>query len=64
MFTRSTMTLEYSTLSRINPRTFRSKVYDTILQIYVFGGSIWFFKYLVFHYDIFKEPKIDSHAPQ
>ena len=38
VFTRSIMTLELSTSIRIDPGTFRSKVCDFILQIYVFYG--------------------------
>ena len=38
VFMRSTTTLEYFTLTRIDLRTFGSKVCDIILYIYIFCG--------------------------
>ena len=63
VFTRSSMTLELSTSIGIYSGTFRTKVCDLILYIYVFYGIHIVFEYLFIHCDRFKEPRMDLHAP-
>ena len=63
VFMRSIMTLELSTSIRIDPGTSGLKVYDFILQIYVFYGIYIVFEYMFIHYDRFRESMINLHAP-
>ena len=63
VFTGSTTTLRLSTSIGIDPRTFKSKVCDFIIKIYVFYGILIIFEYLFIHCDRFRETKIDLHVP-
>ena len=61
--TRSITTLEYSISTRINSRTLDQRYVALFSRfIFFFVVSILFFGYQVFHYDRFRECRIDFHA--
>ena len=62
VLTRSITTLEYSISTRINSGTLDQRYVALLSRFIFFVVSILFFGYQVFHYDRFRERRIDFHA--